>query len=128
LHKDIIADSLGVTPIQKQEVEVVAVDHIEDDYDFARKNLKDLIYRGTQALDNIMDVADQSESPRAYEVVSNLFGQLTDANKKLLELAAQKKKLQDVKSDEPKTVNNNLFVGSSTDLLKMIKNQANETQ
>lgn len=126
MRKDIIADSLGVTPIQRQEV--VAADHIEDDYDFARKNLKDLIYRGTQALDNIMDVADQSESPRAYEVVSNLFGQLTDANKKLLELAAQRKKLQDVKSDEPKTVNNNLFVGSSTDLLKMIKNQANETQ
>ena len=126
MRKDIIADSLGVTPKQRQEL--VPPDHIEDDYDFARKNLRDLIFRGTQALDNIMDVADQSESPRAYEVVSNLFGQLTDANKKLLELAAQRKKLQDVKSDEPKTVNNNLFVGSSTDLLKMIKNQANETQ
>ena len=124
MRKDIIADSLGVSPIVKQEP--IPVDIIEDDYDFARKNLKDIIYRGTQALDNIIDVADQSESPRAYEVVSNLIGQLTDANKKLLELASQKKKLQDIRADEPKTVNNNLFVGSSADLLKMIKNQSNE--
>ena len=116
------------TKLVLDRMETNPEDFGEDDYDFARKNLKDLIYRGTQALDNIMDVADQSESPRAYEVVSNLFGQLTDANKKLLELAAQRKKLQDVKDDGPKTVNNNLFVGSSTELLKMIKNQSNETQ
>lgn len=128
MRKDIIADSLGVAPIKGQRVVVDEADLIEDDYDFARKNLRDIIYRGTQALDNIIDVADQSESPRAYEVVSNLMGQLTDANKKLLELAGQRKKLKEVGDEGPKTVNNNLFVGSSADLLKMIKNQGNETQ
>ena len=114
-----------MTPMPAEEK--VEIDTVDDDYDFARKNLRDVIHRGASALEDIIDIAQQSESPRAYEVVSTLIGQITDANKKLLELAAQKKKLKDEKqSDGPSTVNNNLFVGNSTELLKMLKAKANE--
>lgn len=125
MSRDVIANSLNMTPMEVEEP--IPVDHIDDDYDFARKNLRDVIHRGASALEDIIDIAQQSESPRAYEVVSTLIGQITDANKKLLELAAQKKKLKDEKQPEgPSTVNNNLFVGNSTELLKMLKAKANE--
>jgi len=125
MSRDIIANSLNMTPMPSEEK--IEIDTVDDDYDFARKNLRDVIHRGASALEDIIDIAQQSESPRAYEVVSTLIGQITDANKKLLELAAQKKKLKDEKqSDGPSTVNNNLFVGNSTELLKMLKAKANE--
>jgi hypothetical protein len=125
MSRDVIANSLNMTPMPAEEK--VEIDTVDDDYDFARKNLRDVIHRGASALEDIIDIAQQSESPRAYEVVSTLIGQITDANKKLLELAAQKKKLKDEKqSDGPSTVNNNLFVGNSTELLKMLKAKANE--
>jgi len=125
MSRDVIANSLNMTPMPTEEK--VEIDTVDDDYDFARKNLRDVIHRGASALEDIIDIAQQSESPRAYEVVSTLIGQITDANKKLLELAAQKKKLKDEKqSDGPSTVNNNLFVGNSTELLKMLKAKANE--
>lgn len=91
-----------------------------DDYEFARSNLYDLINKGSHALEDIIDVAKQSESPRAFEVVTNLLKTMVDANKDLLELAKKQKQLEDDKDEGPKTVNNNLYL-TSADLLKMIK-------
>lgn len=92
-----------------------------DDYEYARKNLYDVIEKGSDALEHIMDIAKQSESPRAFEVVTNLIKTMVDANKDLLELQKKNKELQ--KTDEPEqknVTNNNLFL-TTADLLKMMK-------
>jgi hypothetical protein len=93
-----------------------------DDYEYARRNLYDVIEKGNNALEDIMDVAKQSESPRAYEVVTNLIKTMVDANKDLLTLAKTRKELEAREPEKAQVTNNNLFVGSSAELLKMIKN------
>jgi len=93
-----------------------------DDYEYARRNLYDVIEKGNNALEDIMDVAKQSESPRAYEVVTNLIKTMVDANKDLLQLAKTRKELEAREPEKAQVTNNNLFVGSSAELLKMIKN------
>jgi hypothetical protein len=125
MKKDILATSLGLEPLPpKQYAEIDDTDHSADDYEFARKNIKEIIEKGNKALEDIADIAHQSESARAYEVTTNLIKTLVDANKDLLDLAKKKKDLSQ-KSDSAgdKTVNNNLFVGSSSELLKMIKGE-----
>ena len=94
-----------------------------NDYEYARRNLYDVIEKGSSALEDIMDIAKQSESPRAFEVVTNLIKTMVDANKDLLELAKKHKELNKEEDQSPSTVNNNLFVGSSAELLKMIKKE-----
>jgi hypothetical protein len=93
-----------------------------NDYDYARKNLYDVIEKGTSALEDIIDIAKQSESPRAFEVVTNLIKTMVDANKDLLEL--QKKNKDIMKSDDAtqNNVTNNNLILTTGDLLKMIKN------
>ena len=123
--KDVISQSLGLQPIEYPEKqEIIEPNRHKDDYEYARQNLYDVIEKGNHALEDIMDIAKQSESARAFEVVTNLIKTMVDANKDLLQLAKTKKELD--KTEEPqegKTVNNNLFVGSSAELLKMIKDK-----
>jgi hypothetical protein len=122
---DPIAKTLDLEPYVPDVVDTVPYDQIDDDYEYARKNIIDVISKGQEALDNIADVAQQSESARAYEVTTNLIKTLVDANKDLLELAKKKKELKGPGSNnEPgKVVNNNMYVGSTAELLKMIKAQ-----
>ena len=94
---------------------------IEDDYDKARQNIHDLLSKGHEALAHALDVAKQSEHPRAFEVVGNLVKQLTDANQQLLDLHQQKAKLDAPKDGDKKVTNNAIFVGSTAELNKMIK-------
>ena len=97
-------------------------DDIEKDYKYARENLYDVIERGTEALDNLLELAKASEHPRAFEVVSTLTKTLVDANKDLLEIQAKVKKLkEEEKQDSPQNVTNALFVGSTAELQKMLK-------
>jgi len=95
---------------------------VEKDYNFARDNMYDVIEKGTEALDYLLELAKQSEHPRAFEVVSTLTKTIVDANKDLLEV---QKKLKDLtaeeKTDQPQNVTNALFVGSTADLQKLIK-------
>lgn len=95
----------------------------DNDYEYARQNLYDVIEKGSSALEDIMDIAKQSESPRAFEVATNLIKTMVEANKDLLELAKTKKELEreDVAPTNI-TTNNNLNI-TSADLLKLIKNQ-----
>lgn len=100
---------------------------IENDSDFARKNIVNLIEKGNNAIDHLLRVAIESEHPRAYEVASGLIKNLSDLNKDLLQIQKTKKELL------PKpTENNNLnidkavFVGSTTDLIKMLKQSKKE--
>jgi ElaB/YqjD/DUF883 family membrane-anchored ribosome-binding protein len=100
-----------------------ATDKIEQDYDKARSNIHDLLSKGQEALVNALEVAKQSEHPRAFEVVGNLVKQLTDVNQQLIDLHQQKAKLDAPKDGEKKVTNNNaIFVGSTAELTRMIKN------
>ena len=121
--KDLISSSLGIEPIEIHEgIEVIPAHKENNDYEYARRNLYDVIEKSNHALEDIMDIAKQSESPRAYEVVTNLIKTMVDANKDLLQLAKTKKELEAREPEKAQVTNNNLFVGSSAELLKMIKN------
>jgi DNA polymerase II large subunit len=128
---DKLSDVFGTEPIKIEgevlpAVETKDVTHsskIEDDYDKARTNIHDLLEKGTEALTSALEVAKQSEHPRAFEVVGNLVKQLTDVNQQLLDLHQQKQKLDTPKAGEKTVTNNNaIFVGSTAELTKMIKN------
>ena len=102
-------------------------DKIESDYDKSRTNLHELLKKGQEALNYALDVAKQSEHPRAFEVVGNLMKQLADVNQQLLDIHQQKQKLDaPSKAEAAKNVTNNnaIFVGSTSELSKMIKNMA----
>ena len=104
------------------EIVQTSSDKIEQDYDKARSNIHDLLAKGHEALANALEVAKQSEHPRAFEVVGNLVKQLTDVNQQLIDLHQQKAKLDTPKDGEKKVTNNNaIFVGSTAELTKMIK-------
>jgi len=96
-------------------------DDIQKDYKYARENLYDVIERGTEALDYLLEVAKSSEHPRAFEVVGSLTKTLVDANKDLLDIQKKVKDLQKEETSDPQNVTNALFVGSTSDLQKLIK-------
>jgi hypothetical protein len=126
MRKDMVSNSLGLDPIDQSGRLTSVLPTLKaeknDDYEYARRNLYDVIEKGNNALEDIMDVAKQSESPRAYEVVTNLIKTMVDANKDLLQLAKTRKELEAREPEKAQVTNNNLFVGSSAELLKMIKN------
>lgn len=96
----------------------------DDDYEYARNNLKGLIENGKEVMQNIIYVAKESESPRSYEVVGQLIKTLAETNKDLLELAKKSKELKTKKEDTPSggtQIQNALFVGSTAELQKLIK-------
>jgi len=109
-----------VVEVIEQPKTVSKKDDIQDDYEYARANLRDTINHAKSALDELQNIASVTESPRAFEVYSQLTKTIVDANKDLLELQA---KLKRVREDQPKqqVTNNSLFVGSTQDLLKLIK-------
>ena len=97
-------------------------DDIEKDYEYTRGNLYSIIEKGQEAINGILELAQESEMPRAYEVAGQLIKSVSDATDKLMDL---QKKLKDVEEESkpkgPNTVNNALFVGSTAELAKMIK-------
>ena len=102
---------------------------IEDDYVNVRDNLYELMETGREALLEMLEVAKQSEHPRAYEVVGNIMKQLADMNQQLLDIHQQKQKL-DVPNKKEQTgnvtTNNAIFVGSTNDLSKFLNNMNSE--
>jgi hypothetical protein len=122
MKDDPIGKALGLSPIVMPEIQ--EPNHIDDDYELARANLRKIIENGTNALDDLVQIADSSQHPRAYEVIGSLIKSLADANKDLLELSKRKRDLTG--ETGTKTINNNLFVGSTTELQKMLKDLKNE--
>lgn len=118
-NHDVIANSLDLQPIEDNKK--AAQDNIVDDYEYARGNMIAVIEKGQEALSGILDVAGMSQHPRSYEVVATLVKAVADANKDLLELAKKRKDLEKVDNGGPQTVNNNLYLGSTADLLKLLK-------
>jgi hypothetical protein len=120
-----LSEVLDVEPIDYQTTEIVEVKTpVEDDAEFARTNIRDLISKGNSAIDNLLLVANASEHPRAYEVAAGLIKNLADLNKDLLEIQKRKRDLDPSQSKNNSTTNIDkaVFVGSTTELVKFLKN------
>ena len=93
----------------------------EIDFETGRKNLYNLIDKGNEAIDGILNLAKEGEHPRAYEVAGQLIKTVSEVSQNLLDLQEKLKKIKDVPNTGPKNVTNALFVGSTTELQKMLK-------
>ena len=93
---------------------------VKDDYDFSRRTYRDLITTGTRSLDVLAELARESEHPRAFEVLSKSIKDIGDTAEKLMKLQKDKEDLKKVQDTAKKVTNNNLFVGSTTDLQRML--------
>ena len=114
-------NSVEVDSIVKAE-EVIKPNDVNKDYDYTRGNLYSLIEKGQEAINGIMEVAGETASPRAYEVAGQLIKSVADTTDKLADLH---KKIKDIEEDNSKNqgnvTNNALFVGSTAELQKMLK-------
>lgn len=126
-----LSDIFGVEPIKSSEVidvttsgEVVTHNDevLKTDVKNVRTNLYGILDQGNTALELALEVARQSEHPRAFEVVGGLLKHLADINHQLIDLHAKEKKINETEKDEGKSVTNNtLFIGSTDELLSLIK-------
>jgi uncharacterized protein YsxB (DUF464 family) len=134
---DKIGDALGLNPLPSTEInqvkEIVAKAHddsAKNDFEMARANIHEVIQNGLNAIDKLSQVADASQHPRAFEVLAKLMDTVVTANKDLLELQSKIREI-DAKdaptNEQAKSVTNNLFVGSTSDLQKVIENMKNGT-
>ena len=131
---DILDNVLGVTDIVEESIKDVTpskpvlvpkTEHnevdIDNDYKYQRENFYNLIERGQDAIDGILDLARESENARTYEVAGNLIKQVAEVTEKLGDLQSKMKKLKEVPNSAPQNVTNALFVGSTAELQKMLK-------
>ena len=111
--------------VEREKPSRLTQDDITKDYEYTRGNLYSIIEKGQEAINGILELAQESEMPRAYEVAGQLIKSVSDATDKLMDL---QKKLKDVNAEEkqgPTSVTNNaLFVGSTADLAKLIKGES----
>ena len=134
---NIINEALGIiNPVEKALAEASVTtprkisklatteDDIDNDYKYQRENLYNLIERGQDAIDGILELAKEGEHPRAYEVALNGIKQVADVTDKLVDLQEKMRKLKEVPSNAPKNVTNALFVGSTAELQKMLKGKS----
>lgn len=128
---DIFEDISSEDKTMNTEIEVVEDkkkisknNHTETDYEYTRGNLYSIIEKGQEALNGVLELAQETDSPRAYEVAGQLIKNVSDATDKLLDL---QKKLKDIEEDKgpkgPTNVTNALFVGSTAELSKLLKQQ-----
>ena len=108
----------------KPELRKTDTEDVKQDYETTRAALHMLVMKGQEAVDGILDVARASDHPRAYEVAATTIKSVADTADKLIDL---QKKMKDLDADEkksgPSTVNNTMFIGSTTELQKMLKKQ-----
>ena len=98
---------------------------VDADYDYQRENFYNLIEKGQDAIQGILNVAKESDHPRGYEVAGNLIKQVAEVTEKLGDLQEKMKRLKEVPNSAPKNVTNALFVGSTAELQKMLKGNNN---
>ena len=97
------------------------LEDIDNDYEYQRQNFYNLVEKGTDAIEGILELAKESEHPRTYEVAGNLIKQVAEVTEKLGDLQEKMRKLKEVPDNAPKNVTNALFVGSTAELQKMLK-------
>ena len=135
---DVLDETLGVLDPVEQELKGVKTkvivkrpsDKLEDvdaDYKYQRENFYNLVERGQDAIEGILEIAKESEHPRTYEVAGNLIKQVAEVTEKLGELQEKMKRLKEVPNTAPKNVTNALFVGSTAELQKMLKGKTDGT-
>ena len=111
------------TIVEKIEKISSSADDVKKDYEYTRGNLYSLIEKGQEAINGILELAQESEMPRAYEVAGQLIKNVADATDKLMDLQKKLKDVEEEKQKGPTTVNNALFVGSTAELAKLLKQQ-----
>ncbi len=126
-----IDKELGIVQIDQSSTEISKpvvsqqdygdVNDAERDYVYQRENFYNLVERGNDAIEGILELAKEGEHPRAYEVAGNLIKQVAEVTEKLGELQDRMKKLSEVPNNAPQNVTNALFVGSTAELQKLIK-------
>lgn len=127
-----LSEMFNIEPINNlPNTEIVEVEDVQEendldaDYGLARKNIRGLIRKGDNAIDELISVARESEHPRAYEVVANMIKTMADLNKDLLDIQKKRKELSirsnENNSDSSIKVDKAVFVGSTAELIKMIK-------
>ena len=129
--KDIIDEALGAVelaksePVQKKVIPRPKEDNedLENDYKYQRENFYNLVEKGTDAIEGILEIARESEHPRTYEVAGNLIKQVAEVTEKLGDLQEKMKKLKEVRNNAPKSVTNALYVGSTAELQKMLRDK-----
>ena len=102
----------------------VSEDDIEDDYKYQRDNFYNLVEKGSAAIDGILELAKESEHPRTYEVAGQLIKNVAEVTEKLGDLQEKMRKLKEVPNSSPKNVTNALFVGSTKELQKLLKDKS----
>lgn len=117
-----IDQALDLMPLPDKKTEVI-LEKTPNDYEYARGNMINIIEKGNEALNGILDVAGMSQHPRAYEVAATLIKNMAEINKDLLELKKKQKDIEAGDPHQPKTINNNLFVGSTAELQQFLKRQ-----
>lgn len=122
-----IGNSLGIPfiPEDKQKTDVVKVeapkdDKAEKDFQEVRKNLRNLIATGEEAIEGILKVAQEGDSPRAYEVAATLIKTVSEINKDIIDIHQKMKSIEQTKVVQNNTTNNSIFVGSTSDLQDLI--------
>lgn len=133
-NEDPIGKALGLTPIEKEVDAVTKIiaeahdDSAKQDFEIARANIHTMIENGQDAMVKLAQIAESSQHPRAFEVLAKLMDTMLVANEKLLDLQT---KIRDISTsdspinDKAKTINNNLFVGSTAELQKVLKDMKN---
>lgn len=133
-EEDPIGKALGLDPIEKTTDVVSKMiaeahdDSAKQDFEFARANIHNMIENGQEAMSKLAQIADSSQHPRAFEVLAKLMDTMLNANQKLLDLQTQIREIDAVDSptnEHAKTINNNLFVGSTAELQKVLKDMKN---
>ena len=114
-------------PAKVPRVEDKNKEDIDNDYKYSRENYYNLIERGTDAIDGILEIAKEGQHPRAYEVAGNLIKQVAETVDKLEDLQGKIKRLKDVPDKAP-SIKNALFVGSSAELHKLLKDKPKKTE
>lgn len=120
VSSSIVSNNLEVIP---KNLSSADLDQIDKDYEYTRGNLYSLVEKGQEAINGILELAHESDSPRAYEVAGQLIKNVADTTDKLIDLQKKMKDLKDTSQKGPTSVTNALFIGSTTELSKILKNQ-----
>lgn len=119
-----------IEPVSNSELKIaeptsLSMKDVEKDYEYTRGNLYSLIEKGQEAINGILELAQESELPRAYEVAGQLIKNVADATDKLMDLQKKLKEVEEGKTQKgPTNVTNALFVGSTAELAKLLKQQS----
>ena len=127
VEPDEILEPNSVLPGAAEPIIVEDETEVNADFQYARENLYKVSELGNKALESMIDIAQSSEHPRAFEVLGTLMKQMTDAQKDLLTLREKQNRITGKTQESPNSVTNALFVGSTAELQKMLKKNDNES-